>query len=66
MKEHNQVVLTRLEEGMPDILVSDIYLVALGAYESEAILVGLQSPHSLLAGETRLDIDILKDKSLVF
>jgi hypothetical protein len=28
--------------------------------------VGLQSPHSLLAGETRLDIDILKDKSLVF
>jgi hypothetical protein len=66
MKEHYQVVLARLEEGMPDILVSDIYLVALGTNESEAVLVGLQCPNSLLAGETRLDVHILKDKSLVF
>jgi hypothetical protein len=48
------------------VSVGDINLVALGAYESETILVGLQCPNSLLAGETRLDVHVLKDKSLVF
>ncbi len=66
MEEHYQVILTRLEEGMPDVLVSDIYLVALGAYESEAVLVGLKCPNSLLPCETRLDVHILKNESLVF
>jgi hypothetical protein len=66
MEEHNEVILTGLKEGMSDVSVSDIYLVALSTYESKAVLMGLQSANSLLAGETRLDIHVLKDKSLIF
>lgn len=59
MEKNHKIILTRLVEGMLDVFVGDIDLVALVAHEAESILMSLERADGLLTCKAGFDIYIL-------